>query len=72
MNSPTVEEVSQEITKKAEHYAEVGGGYAALTQQVMQMGGKAFMTKRFTLQQAEQMTAMMLAAITLAKQAGQK
>ncbi len=72
MNSPTITQVSEEITKKAEHYVEVGGGYAALTQQVMQLGGKAFMTKKFTLQQAEQMTAMMLAAITLAKQHGQR
>lgn len=44
----------------------VSGGYHTLVQQVIQFGGKAVMSKNFSLQQAKTMAAMMIAAIALA------
>ena len=44
-----------------------GGGYGALVQQVIQIGGKAVMSRNFSIQQAKQVAAMMIAAIALAE-----
>lgn len=69
MNSreSSINSVTEEIKQKAFHYAEVSGGYQALVQQVMQIGAKSMMSRNFTLPQAEQVAAMMIAAIAIAK-----
>lgn len=63
----SIKTVTEEIKQKALHYAEVSGGYQSLVQQVMQIGAKSMMSRSFTLPQAEQVAAMMIAAIAIAK-----
>lgn len=61
-----IKAVTEEIEEKAEHYAAVGN-YQQLVQNVMQIGAKSMMARNFTLEQAKQVSAMMIAAIALAQ-----
>ena len=62
-----IDSVVKDLSESAEHYAAVSGGYGALVQQVIQIGGKAVMSRNFSIQQAKQVAAMMIAAIALAE-----
>lgn len=62
-----IDKVTKDLADSAEHYAAVSGGYSTLVQQVIQMGGKAVMSRNFSIVQAKQMAAMMIAAIALAE-----
>lgn len=62
-----VQEITNDLSRKAEAYANKHKNHSVLINQVIQMGGKAMLTRNFTLQQAEEATAMMIAALALAK-----
>ena len=65
--SDTIQQVSEAITRKAEAIKESGKGYQAIVQEVIVMGGKAMMSKKLTLDQAEYIASSMIAAIAIAK-----
>ena len=65
----TVDSVAADLVKKAEHIKAAKGSYQTIVQEVIVIGGKAMMSKKFSLEQAEYVAAAMIAAITLAKQA---
>ena len=66
-----VEAVTASLVESATHYAAISD-YSSLVKQVVQIGGKAYATNQFSIKQAEQLTAMMIAAITLAKEVNVK
>ena len=68
--SETIEDIAKGLTDKAESIVKVKGSYQAIVQEVMMIGGKAMMSKSFTLAQAEYVAAAMIAAISLAKNGG--
>ena len=65
--SDTIKQVSEAITRKAEAIKESGKGYQSIVQEVIVMGGKAMMSKKLTLDQAEYIASAMIAAIAIAK-----
>lgn len=65
--SDTIQQVSEAITRKAEAIKESGKGYQSIVQEVIVMGGKAMMSKKLTLDQAEYIASSMIAAIAIAK-----
>lgn len=65
--SDTIKQVSEAITRKAEAIKESGKGYQSIVQEVIVMGGKAMMSKKLTLEQAEYIASAMIAAIAIAK-----
>ncbi len=67
----TIKEVAEQLAKKAEAIQESGRGYQAIVQEVMMIGGKAMISKQFTLAQAEYVASAMIAAITIARGAAQ-
>lgn len=62
-----IQQVTDDLNSKAESYAIKYKNHTTLINQVMQIGGKAMLTRNFTLQQAEEVTAMMIAALALVK-----
>lgn len=65
--SDTIQQVSEAITRRAEAIKESGKGYQAIVQEVIVLGGKAMMSKKLTLEQAEYIASSMIAAIAIAK-----
>lgn len=65
--SSRIKKVSDDLAQKAEQYAAVNSNPQAIVQQVMQIGGKAMISRRFTLAEGERVAAMMIAAIALAR-----
>lgn len=64
--SDHIHKTADDLAATAEHYAATNKSPQAIIQQVMQMGAKAMLTKNFTLAQGKQLTAMMIAALSLA------
>lgn len=63
-------EVVVDLTERAEYLLKHTKSPQELIGKVMQQGTRAVMSKNFTLEQAEECTAMLLAAIALAKNKG--
>ena len=68
-----IHKTADDLASTAEHYAATNKNPQMIIQQVMQMGAKAMLTKSFNLMQGKQLTAMMIAALSLAtmEEAGQ-
>lgn len=63
----SVSSLTDELSKKAQAMVDSGKSYQSIVQEVMMIGGKAMMSKRFTIDQAEYVAASMIAAISLAR-----
>lgn len=66
----SVSSLTDELAKKAQAMVDSGKSYQSIVQEVMMIGGKAMMSKRFTIEQAEYVAASMIAAISLARGVG--
>lgn len=63
-----VQQAAESLTKRAEAIKESGKGYQAIVQEVIVMGGKAMLSKRLSMEQAEYIASAMIAAIAIAKE----
>ena len=63
----SVTSLTEELSRKAQAMVDSGKSYQSIVQEVMMIGGKAMMSKRFTIEQAEYVAASMIAAISLAR-----
>lgn len=63
----SVSSLADDLSKKAQAMIDSGKSYQSIVQEVMIIGGKAMMSKRFTIEQAEYVAASMIAAISLAR-----
>lgn len=65
----TASETADFLAKKAESIISSGKNHQAIIQEVMMIGGKAMLSKSFTLAQAEYVAASMIAAISMIRSA---
>lgn len=70
MEQHNLNEVLNDLTERAEYLIKHATSPQELIGKVMQQGTRAMMSKNFTLAQAEECTAMMIAAIAMAKNKG--
>ncbi|MEG2043057.1 MAG: hypothetical protein RR068_18360 [Hafnia sp.] len=70
MMQHSVTSLTEDLSRKAQAMVDSGKSYQSIVQEVMMIGGKAIMSKRFTIEQAEYVAASMIAAISLARGVG--